>query len=196
MQATARRRYTYAEYLALEESTDEKHEFFEGHILAMAGGTFAHSKLKINLTLVVGAALKGKRCQPYDSDQRIRVPATTLATYPDLSVVCGRREPDQDDRHAAVNPTALFEVMSPSTSAYDRGQKFENYRRLPTLRHFVAVEAERVHVDVFTLNEHGRWELQDHGPGEIVELPHIDVRFSVDELYEGWEPDPVLAPGA
>lgn len=189
MPATAPQRLTYAEYLRIEASTDERHEFFDGVVLAMAGGTMAHAKVKVNLTIAIGTALRGRPCQPYDSDQRIRVPATSLATYPDLSVVCGPRVPDVEDRHAATNPTVLFEVLSPSTEAYDRGEKFAQYRRLPTLQQYVLVDAQRVSVEVFSLNDHGRWELTEYGAGDRVELGAIGVTVSVDELYEGWEPD-------
>ncbi len=193
MPAVAVQRLSYADYLALEATSEQRHEFCEGMVLAMAGGTMAHAKVKVNLTGLMFAALRGRPCQPYDSDQRIRVAATSLATYPDLSVVCGRREPDAEDPHAAVNPTVLFEVSSTGTAAYDRGERFEHYRRIPTLRQYVLVESTRAHVDVFSLNAAGLWELREYGPGSVVALGSVGIEVAVDDLYEGWEPDPPVA---
>lgn len=186
MPLAAARHATYAEYLALEALQGERNEYYQGVILAMAGGTVPHAILKTNLTGLVFAQLKGRLCRAYDADLRIRVAETTLATYPDLSIICGAPEVDAADPHAATNPTALFEVLSPSTSAYDRGQKFENYRRIATLRHYVLVESERIHVEVFSLNASGHWELTEFNAGDTLVLPQVDVSVPLDELYEGW----------
>lgn len=112
---------------------------------------------------------------------------TGLATYPDLSVVCGPIITDPEDDDAVTNPTALFEVLSKWTAAYDRGQKFDHYRRIPTLRHYVLLDYTRRHVDVYTLRD-GEWVYRSHDSGEVVELGAIGVTLDVAELYEGWEP--------
>lgn len=187
MSSPAPRRYSYAEYLALEEGSLEKHEFCEGAILAMAGGTISHSLLKTNLTGATVARLRGRPCRAFDADLRVRVPATTLATYPDLTVICGTIERDGEDRHAAVNPTVLFEVLSPSTAAYDRGEKFDNYQMLSSLRQYVLLDHTRPHVDVYTLLPSGGWERRGYGPGQAVPLSAIEIELDVGELYEGWE---------
>ncbi|MSQ04303.1 MAG: Uma2 family endonuclease [Myxococcales bacterium] len=121
MPAAAARRHSYAEYLALEAATEDKHEFCDGIIVAMAGGTILHSVLKTSLALAVGDALRGRDCRPFDSDLHLRVPATSLATYPDLTVIRGPVARDTDDPHAVTNPTVLFEVLSASTAGYERG---------------------------------------------------------------------------
>ena len=136
-------RYTYPEYLKLEEQSDVRHEWFAGEIFAMAGGSGAHAVLKTNLTRMVGVALLGKPCQPRDADQRVVIPETGLATYPDLSIVGGPRIPHPDDRHALTNPTVLFEVLSPGSASYDAGAKFDQYKELTTLRQYVLIDSER-----------------------------------------------------
>ncbi len=186
MSSTGPRRYSYAEYLALEEGSLEKHEFYEGAILAMAGGTVSHSLLKTNLTGAVVARLRGRPCRAFDADLRVRVPATTLSTYPDLTVICGPPERDAEDHHAAVYPTVLLEVLSPSTAAYDRGEKFDNYQMLPSLRQYVLLDHTRPHVDVYTRLPSGGWERRGYGPGQPVPLPAIEIELDVSELYEGW----------
>lgn len=186
MSSAARQLHTYAEYLSQEEASLEKHEFCDGAIVAMAGGTRAHSRMKTNLTVAVGTALHGRPCQPYDSDLRVRVPATTLATYPDLSVICGQAVADAEDRHAVVNPAVLFEVLSPSTAGYDRGEKFDHYQRLASLQQYVLLDHARPHVDVYSRLPSGGWERRGYGTGERVPLTSIDVELGVDELYTGW----------
>ena len=132
------------------------------------------------------AALRGRPCRPCDADQRVRIPASGLSTYPDLSVVCGRRLPDAEDNHALTNPTVLFEVLSAGTAAYDWGEKFDQYTLLPSLKQYVLIDSERVHVDVLSRGEDGAWIRRGYGNGEIVPLPSVEISLSIDELYEGW----------
>lgn len=188
-------RATYAEYLAAEERSDVRHEFCDGAILAMAGGTGAHARLKTNLTGLVHAALRGRPCQARDVDQRVRIAATDLSTYPDLSVVCGPRIPDESDRHALTNPTVLFEVLSKATAGYDRGEKFDHYAHLATLTQYVLVDSERIHVDVYTRLDDAAWERRGHGPNDIVRLASIDVTLIVNDLYDGWAEERAIDAG-
>lgn len=187
---------TYAEYLAAEELSDVRHEFYQGNVLAMAGGTGAHARLKTNLTGAVHAALRGRPCHASDTDQRIRITATDLSTYPDLSVVCGPRIPDEIDRHAMTNPTVLCEVLSKATAGYDRGEKFDNYAHIATLQQYVLVDSERVHVDVYTRLDDGTWARRGHGPGDAVRLASIGVDLILNDLYEGWAEECAIDAGA
>jgi Uma2 family endonuclease len=187
MPASAPRWYSYAEYLEIERGALERHEWFDGAILAMAGGTRLHARLKTRLTFLVSRALEGKRCVPYDSDLRVRVVASGLATYPDLSVICDAFIPDAEDRHAATNPSALFEVLSKDTAGYDHGEKFEHYKRIPTLRHYVLLDDQRPHLVLYTRLDDGRWARSGHDAGSSVDLPEIGVTLDVDEVYAGFE---------
>ncbi len=184
MAVPARRRLSYAEYLELERSLGIRHEFLGGDVVAMAGGTIRHAALKTALTLRTGMALLGRPCRPYDSDLKIRVPATGLASYPDLAVIYGPPQPDSSDRNAAVNPTAWFEVLSGSTERWDRGDKFFHARHLESLRHYVLVSVDRPRIEVYTRRPEG-WVLCSYGPGEQVELSALGITLDLDELYAG-----------
>jgi Uma2 family endonuclease len=177
----ARRRWTYEEYLALERDTGLRHEFVDGEVRAMSGGSLRHSAIKTNLARLVGNALVGGPCRTYDSDAKIRVLETGLASYADLTVVCGRRETDPADRHALTNPTALFEVLSPGTEAWDRGGKFLHAQRIPVLRLYVLVSPDEPRIELYERLD-GEWRYAVHTEGEV-ELPGLGVTLRLDEVY-------------
>ena len=182
---------SYDDYLALERETDLRHEYLDGEAWAMAGGTPRHAVVKSNLTGLLWNRLRGRPCRAVDADLKIAIPDTGLYTYPDLSVICGALERSAQDRNAVVNPTVLFEVLSPSTEGWDRGGKFAHYRRIPTLQHFVLVSVDLSRVELYTRTPDGRWLLSEHGPGDEVPLSAVDIAFPVDALYEGLpEEDP------
>ena len=175
--------FTYAEYLKREETSETKHEFLNSEIFAMAGGTPEHARLAPRASAALIAQLRGRRCVVFSSDMRIRVLATGLATYPDLSVVCTRAEYDPEDSNSLVNPIVLVEVLSDSTEAYDRGEKFAHYRRIPSLKEYVLISQRERRIEVFRRNEDGSWTLFEAGAGQSVKLPSIDCELSVDEVY-------------
>lgn len=195
MPAPALARLPYADYLALESTSEVRHEYYEGQVFAIAGGSGAHARLKSNLIVAIGSALRGRPCSVRDVDQRVRVPSTGLATYPDLSVVCGAREPDVEDPHALTNPTLLAEVLSPTTAAYDRGQKFDQYQQLPTLRQYLLLDSERRHADLYTRLEDGRWARAGYAAG-AVHLESIGVVIDLEEVYAGWEEERAIDAGS
>ncbi len=182
--------HTYAAYLDLEAQSTEKHEFFDGFIVAMVGGTLQHSGLKTQLSVQVVSALRGKGCRVYDADARVHIRATGLTTYPDLSVVCGPIERAPADSNALTNPIALFEVLSPHTAAYDRGEKVDHYCTIPSLRHVVFVDFRRPHIDVYTRTEAGDWLRRGFGLGEPAALSALGIALDVAALYVDWEPKP------
>jgi Uma2 family endonuclease len=114
---------------------------------------------------------------------RVRVLATGLATYPDVSVVCGPVERDPDDRHTVTNPVVVVEVLSPSTAAYDRGEKFEHYRKAASLREYVLIDSLGVSVEVRSRRPDGTWATQAAGPGQRAPLPSLGFDLEVDALY-------------
>ncbi len=130
------KRYTPEEYYRLEHDAEYKSDFYKGEIFAMAGGTPRHALIGSNINREVGNRVKGTPCATYSPDLRLKIKATGLRAYPDVSVYCSPLEYDPDDerRETATNPTILFEVLSTSTEAYDRGFKAENYRMIPSLR--------------------------------------------------------------
>lgn len=175
---------SYAEYLAREARSETKHEFVDGVVRAMAGGTIEHARLASALTRLLAASLVGRPCETYSSDARVRIDASNRTTYPDLTIVCGPLERSSADREAIANPTVIVEVLSESTEAYDRGEKFRHYRLLPSLREYVLVASDQPLVEVWRRDQDA-WRVDDRGPGETVSLASIDARFAVDALYGG-----------
>jgi Uma2 family endonuclease len=175
---------THAEYLALERRSEVKHEYVNGRVYAMAGGTVEHGRLALNVGRLVGNALAGRSCVAYNSDVRVRIEATGRSTYPDLSVVCGAVVPARDDPDALTNPIVVVEVLSNGTEASDRGDKFAHYRRLPSLHEYVLVSQSSPRIEIFRrAPAKDEWTLTDAGPGEIARLQSIDVALAVDEVY-------------
>jgi Uma2 family endonuclease len=178
----ARRRATYAEYMAFTESSETKHEYIDGEIVAMSGGTIAHGRLIGQLTGLVRDALEGRACIVLPAEVRVRIRAADRATYPDLHVVCAAIEADPDDAHAVVNPTVVVEVLSDSSADGDRGDKFAAYRRLRSLREYVLVSQHERRIDVYT-RDGRRWILDEYGSKETLRLESIGVELAVDEVY-------------
>jgi Uma2 family endonuclease len=174
--------HTFAEYLALEAASDTKHEYLDGEIFAMSGGTIEHGALAANVIRELGGALRGRPCRVLTSDVRVRVLATGLAAYPDVSVVCGAIERDPGDANAVANPVLIVEVLSDSTRSYDRGEKFAHYRRIPSLRDYLLVSQHEPLIEHYRRNDDGSWTLRDVRPPDLVQLS-IGCAISVAEVY-------------
>ncbi len=184
MSTPARRvHYTYAEYLALEESSSVRHEFLDGEIYAMAGGSPDHAALSAAVIRLVGARLP-PGCRAFTSDLRVRIEATGLTTYPDAAVVGGRTERSREDPLAVTNPVLLVEVTSPSTEDYDRGEKLRHYTGLPSVREILVVSHRTAEVTLHRRRDDG-WTMLTARAGEEVELQALAARFAVDDLYAG-----------
>src|SRR5688500_2445576 len=139
MAMAAPRRFSVLEYLQAENAAETKSEYVNGEIFAMAGTTLAHNDITYSLLADVAPQLRGGQCLAYGSDLRVRVEASNLYTYPDISIVCGPPDIDPTDPCAVTNPTVIIEVLSDSTESWDRGGKFAHYRLLPSLREYVLV---------------------------------------------------------
>jgi Uma2 family endonuclease len=174
-------RYTYADYLALEDSSNVKHEFLDGQIYAMAGGTPEHAALAAATIGLLFGSLRGSPCRAYDADLRVRTPSG-LATYPDVTVVCGPTERDREDAQAVTNPTLIVEVLSRSTEEYDRGDKFEHYKSVRSLQQYVLVSCAEPVVEVWT-REGRTWASLTVRGGDTAALASIGARLDVRELY-------------
>jgi Uma2 family endonuclease len=184
MSAPAHRiHYTFADYLALEASSNVKHEYLEGQIYAMAGGTPEHAALAAAVIGLLFNQLRAGRCRAHDADLRVRVRATGLATYPDVTVVCGPRELDPDDPNAVTNPTLVVEVLSRSTEEYDRGDKLEHYKRVPSLEQYVMVAHGEPAIEVWSRDAQGGWSAVTARSGDVAQLGSIGASLDVRELY-------------
>lgn len=170
------------EYLRRERESVAKHEYLSGRIYAMAGGSPSHNVIGSNIIIAVGGRLRGKPCRTFTSDQRVRVTATAYC-YPDVTVGCGEPRFDQDD--TLQNPTVIFEVLSPTTEGYDRGEKFARYRLLEPLQEIVFVAQDRVRVERYARTEAG-WTLKDDLSEltETLRLDSVGISVPVSELYE------------
>ena len=173
--------YTYTDYLGFEASSNVKHEFLDGQIYAMAGGTPEHAALAAAVITLLGPQLRGGACRPYNSDLRVRTP-TGLTTYPDVTVIWGPRELNGIDSLAITNPTLIVEVLSRSTEEYDSGDKFEHYKTFPSLREYVLVSHRERSVEV-RLREEDGWRTTVVHEGGMVELS-VGARLDVRELYD------------
>jgi Uma2 family endonuclease len=174
--------YTYRDYLAVEDGSNVKHEFFNGEIYAVAGGTPEHSALTATLIRTLGNQLDGGPCRVYTSDLRIRVLATGLATYPDVSVVCGELQRDPEDRLTATNPKLLVEVLSDSTAAYDRGEKLEQYKLIESVQAVLLFSQTSRRVELHERTERG-WRTEVFTADQKVPITSIGAQLSVASVY-------------
>ena len=174
------------EYLQLEEISPEKHEFYQGQVFAMAGGTFQHARIGLNVTTELAVRLRGKPCQPMNSDMRVVTPSG-LNTYPDASVYCGQPELT-DNNKTLLNPVMLVEVLSPSTRSYDRGDKFHHYRSIPSLGDYVLIDSETVLVEHYQRIGAYEWSLHEYRQStDVLNLDSIGQQLAVSVFYEGVE---------
>lgn len=172
---------TYAEYLAREAQAEVKHEFYDGVIYAMAGGTVGHADVQAGLMIALGDLLRGKPCRPRGSDARVYFPAFGDAAYPDAQVVRGRTVTDPVDAEAAINPALVAEVLSPSTEAWDRGGKFQRYESLPSVRQILLLSVDTERVESFTRNADDSWTRRVYTTGA---LPlELGGQLLLDEIY-------------
>jgi len=175
-------RMTPEAFLAWERAQDEKHQFVVGEVFAMAGATREHNVAVGNVVGELRSSLRERPCEVYPSDMRVAVAGARLYTYPDVSVVCGPAEFADLARDTLTNPVVLVEVLSPSTEAYDRGDKFAAYRGLTSLRDYVLVSTSQVLVEHYARQPDGGWLLHEHRAGGRVQLS-IGVELAVDEVY-------------
>ena len=177
--------YSIAEYLQMENEAVEKHEYYKGEIFAMGGAGARHNIISINIIGSLYNTLKGKSCQPFGSDMRIHIPENTLFTYPDISVICGDIINAGEDENSATNATVIFEILSPSTRNNDRGVKFMLYRAIPTLKEYILVEAESIHVEQFAINKEGLWQLKEFsGQDDQLSIDALNVNLLLKDIYD------------
>ncbi len=199
MASTVRVTYTPEEYLALERRAEYKSEYINGEIYpmaeasaehghgkiyAMAGASEAHNQITVNLTIEIGQHFKGKPCKVYTADMRVKVTATGMYTYPDLAAVCGGATFEDIQVDTLTNPTVIVEVLSPSTEAYDRGDKFAHYRRLPSLQEYVLISQDKVRVEHYL--RHGpEWIFTELNElDDVLHLPTIDCSVTLRDIYD------------
>jgi Uma2 family endonuclease len=178
-------RMTEAEYLEFERASEWKHEFIDGEVLAMTGASRAHNLICTTTSFLLYSQLRGRSCEIYSTDMRVKVEATGLYTYPDISVVCGDPQFADDEFDTLLNPTVLIEVLSPSTERYDRGRKFQHYRELPSLREYVLIAQDSPRIERYLRQKDGVWQFTDaKEPEASLELTSIGCTLALAEVYE------------
>ena len=181
---------TPEQYLRRENDSSVRHEYYRGEVFAMAGGSPDHSLITANVSGELRSRLKGTPCRVYESNLRVRVPRTTLYTYPDVTVLCGERQFDPLDvkKETVVNPALIVEVLSESTESWDRGGKFQNYRQIESLREYVLVSSDKPLVETFLRQADGTWIYQAAaGPEATASLKSLGVQLPLAEAYAGAE---------
>lgn len=179
---------TPEEYLNIERNAEFKSEYYNGEMFALAGASYVHNRITRNISKALGLQLKGKDCEEFQSDLKIKEQISGLFTYPDVVVICGEPEFYDDEKDVVVNPTVIMEVLSKSTETYDRGFKFELYRRIDTLKDYFMVSQDKISIEYYTRNDDDSWILKEYkdlnqsieikSTGCILELK--DVYYKVD----------------
>lgn len=184
MSALPHKRWTAAEYLALERASEEKHEYFAGEIYLMSGASRKHNLITLNLVTSLNVQLRDRACEVYASAMRVRIPAANSYTYPDVVVVCGDASFEDDELDTLLNPTVLVEVLSPSTEQYDRSKKFQQYRTLPSLQVYLLVSQDSLHIEQYTRQENRQWLFSEAlGLDSQLELPTIGCTLILSDIY-------------
>ena len=183
-------RYTYQDYVSLEEESSTRHEFLAGEIVAMAGGTPEHAAMAAEVIGQLREQIRGSSCRVFTSDLGVRVKATGLATYPDASVVCGPTERDPDKKTNVTNPRVIVEVTSDSTEDYDHGEKLTHYKQIPSLEAIVIVSHREARVDVWSRPpDSPLWSRTSAATGESAPVPALGCLLDVDAIWRaGAEP--------
>ena len=178
------RGFTPDEYLAWESKQPIRHEYIDGEVYAMTGGTLPHNDIAVNLTTILRTTLRGTGCKVRMSDAKVRVSAKGPYFYPDVVVSCDER--DRRAVEAIQYPKLIVEVLSPSTAGFDRGDKFKFYRRIPTLEEYVLIDSEKVSIDCYRKSSGGKWELTAYpeDAGDILELVSLNFQCPLALVYE------------
>ena len=190
MAAPTPKRITAEEYLEAERKAEFRSEFWLGHVYAMAGGTHRHSDICSNLNRFLQNRLAGRSCKVQGSDMKVGLTKKRGFSYPDISITCGERRFFDNIGDVLTNPMAIFEVLSDSTRAFDLGRKFEEYRKLQSLRHYVLVETNRRSITHYQLDESGLWSIVQDLTAENDVLKLLDIELPLTEIYHQIELDP------
>lgn len=176
-------RFTPAEYFDWEEQQLNRHEYIDGEVYAMTGGTINHSQIAIKITSMLNNHLDGSECKTLNSDARINILETDDYSYPDGSVTCDHR--DKGNAQYIAYPCLIVEVLSNSTEAYDRGDKFYRYRRNPVLQDYVLVSTKSIAIDLYHKNNSNEWVIINYRAGDTIELKSIELSFPIEQVYRG-----------
>jgi Uma2 family endonuclease len=187
MAANPERRYTLEEYFELERSSNERFEYWKGEVFSMSGGSRAHDRILVNVIVHLSAKMDSRECRVFSSDMRIKVPTAPPYRYADISALCGEAEFEEiGGVDALTNPALIVEILSPSTEAYDRGNKFTHYKSIPTLREYLLVAQNGPHVTQLVKRDDGTWVYNEFTDlTSTMKLASLDCDLPLSEIYGG-----------
>lgn len=175
---------TAEEYLAMDRAAELRSEYIDGEIIAMSGGSLRHARLGTHLLGQLYSGLHGSECEAFGSDFRVRV-SSRMYTYPDAIVVCGKPLLADGRQDVLLNPTVIFEVLSPSTEYYDRGVKFQQYRTIESLQDYILVAQNQISIEQYTRGQAHTWTLRDYGRSEdILQIASIGISLPLAAIYD------------
>ncbi|PDW04903.1 Uma2 family endonuclease [Candidatus Viridilinea mediisalina] len=185
MTAQAKPEVSVEAYLATERTSTERHEYYAGAVYAMAGGSARHNRIAGSTYAALYAQLRQRDCNVYPSDMRVKIAATGLYTYPDITVVCGTEAFEDSSEDTLLNPSVIIEVLSPSTEKYDRGKKFQHYRSILSLREYLLIAQDAYHIEQFVRQSGDTWLFAEaHGRDATLVLPTLQCSLQLAEIYE------------
>lgn len=185
MSAIVKPRHTLEEYFELERTSEEKYEYFNGEVFCMSGTTRNHSLIAGNILATLKSALREQGCEVHGPDLRVKTPGLPPYRYPDVSVVCEKAEFEQiGGLDVLTNPVLIIEVLSPSTEAFDRGDKFTYYKSIPSFLEYLLVAQHRPHVTHYFKRDDGKWGYEEFNDlGDTVDLSSVDCALALGEIY-------------
>lgn len=176
---------TPAEYLALERQGERKHEYAAGERIAMVGASFRHNLIQTSVVASLYSQLGNRPCAVLPSDMRVKIEPLGIYTYPDITVVCGEPQLEDDERDTLLNPTVIVEILSPSTERYDRGRKFQRYRLIPSFREYVLIAQDAYTIDHYIRQADNTWNLSTSDRlDDTIALPSIGCTLALADVYE------------
>ncbi|MDB9539314.1 Uma2 family endonuclease [Anabaenopsis arnoldii] len=179
---------TPEEYFAWEEQQLEKHEYINGQVYPMSGGSVNHSRIAIRFTTMFDTHLDASSCITGNSDLKVNILGTNNYTYPDVSVTCDDR--DKTNTQYITYPCLIVEVLSKTSEAYDRGGKFRMYKNNPALIDYLLVSSTSMEIDLYHKNEAGDWLIINYKPGDTIQLKSINLNFPLEQIYRGLNLEP------
>lgn len=176
--------YSPEEYLRLERSSNVRHEYIDGEIFEMAGGNRRHNGIETNCIRLISTHLLDRDCSVYGSDMRIKIESTGKYSYADAVALCGKEIFEDENEDTLINPSLIIEVLSKSTEAYDRGQKFEYYQTIPSFREYVLIAQEPYRVELYVRKESNIWTYFEYRqPDDLLVLDSIDCKLALKDIY-------------
>lgn len=197
MSTQPQRRYTLEEYFAIERACEARYEYWQGEVYAMSGASPAHVQIQINLITLLRSQLRERPCRLFSSDMRLKVPSLPPYRYPDLSALCGEAVFERiGGLEVLTNPTLIVEILSPTTEAFDRGDKFTHYKSIPNFSEYLLVAPHRPHVGQYLKQSDDVWMYREFNDLEITLYVYcLDCSVALAELYQDVDFEPLITPG-